>query len=366
VLNKFWRLVFATVGGVLGYQIVDYLGLSEEITLDLYNLVTNNNIYGIIVGALLGFILLPYIVEKIVQFIVKFENNLEGVPGKDIIAGICGLIVGLLLGVLIVIAFSIQSIPTFGLWIQIAINLILGYLGWNLAVNKSKELFNILIQANKKDNSIEVDNSEVLGASYKILDTSAIIDGRIADICQTDFIEGVMIIPKFVLEELQHIADSPDLLKRNRGRRGLDILKKIQKELEITVEIYEQDFHDIDEVDSKLVKLAKVLNGKVITNDYNLNKVAELQGVSVLNINQLANAVKPVVLPGEEMEVKIIKDGKEPGQGIGYLDDGTMIVVDHGKDYIGDNIDILVTSILQTSAGRMIFAKPKFLARQAL
>ncbi len=172
--------------------------------------------------------------------------------------------------------------------------------------------------------------------------------------------EGIIVVAEFVLEELRHIADSPDLLKRNRGRRGLDILNKIQKEMDIPVEIYEGDFEDIAEVDSKLVKLAKLMKGKIITNDFNLNKVCELQGVSVLNINELANAVKPVVLPGEEMSAQIIKDGKEASQGgIAYLEDGTMVVVEGGKRFIGETLDVLVTSVLQTAAGRMIFAKPK-------
>jgi uncharacterized protein YacL len=172
-----------------------------------------------------------------------------------------------------------------------------------------------------------------------------------------------MVIPQFVLEELQHIADSSDVLKRNRGRRGLDILNRIQKELDIKVEIYEGDFEDIQEVDSKLVKLAKLTSGVVVTNDFNLNKVCELQKVAVLNINDLANAVKPVVLPGEEMKVQVIKDGKEHNQGVAYLDDGTMIVVEEGRNYIGKDIDVLVTSVLQTAAGRMIFAKPKLLEK---
>ena len=197
----------------------------------------------------------------------------------------------------------------------------------------------------------------------KILDTSVIIDGRVADICQTGFLEGTIVIPQFVLEELQHIADSSDVLKRNRGRRGLDILNRIQKELAIKVEIYEGDFEEISEVDSKLVKLAKITNGILVTNDFNLNKVCELQNVSVLNINDLANAVKPVVLPGEELTVQVIKDGKEYHQGVAYLDDGTMIVVEEGREYIGKRIEVLVTSVLQTSAGRMIFAKPKLLEK---
>jgi len=196
-------------------------------------------------------------------------------------------------------------------------------------------------------------------SSPKILDTSVIIDGRIADICETGFLEGPLIVPQFVLKELQHIAGSPDSIKRNRGRRGLDILQRIQKNADMTVCIVDHDFPQIREVDTKLVALGKVLKGKVLTNDFNLNKVAELQGVPVLNVNQLANAVKPVVLPGEVMSVHIMKEGKEYGQGVAYLDDGTMVVVDNAKRYVGKHIDVVVTSVLQTTAGRMIFTRLK-------
>ena len=194
----------------------------------------------------------------------------------------------------------------------------------------------------------------------KVLDTSAIIDGRIADLCRTGFLEGPLVVPAFVLEELRHIADSADALRRNRGRRGLDVLHQIQKERGIQLQVLERDGVDGGlEVDTRLLRLAQRLNAKIVTNDFNLNKVAELHGVAVLNINELANAVKPVVLPGEEMVVRVIKDGKELGQGVAYLDDGTMIVVDGGKRYIGDDVGVLVTSVLQTAAGRMIFARPK-------
>lgn len=195
--------------------------------------------------------------------------------------------------------------------------------------------------------------------SYKILDTSVIIDGRIADICDTGFLEGILVIPNFVLNELQMISDSADSIKRNRGRRGLDILNKMQKDHSIKVKISDMDFYDIHEVDSKLVKLAKVMKAKVVTNDFNLNKVAEFHGVSVLNINQLSNALKPIVLPGEQMFVSLIKEGKDPNQAIGYLDDGTMIVVENGRKRLNDSVDVIVTSVLQTSAGRMIFARIK-------
>jgi uncharacterized protein YacL len=200
----------------------------------------------------------------------------------------------------------------------------------------------------------------------KILDTSVIIDGRIFDILKTGFVEGPIVIPSFVLEELRHIADSSDGLKRTRGRRGLDILNQIQKELPLIVEISERDFDNIQEVDSKLLKLGQVTSGKIITNDFNLNKVAEFQGVAVLNINELANAIKPVVIPGEEMHIQIVKDGKESGQGVAYLDDGTMIVVESGRKYVGEVVDVVVTSVLQTAAGRMIFARIKNAAEKAV
>lgn len=195
--------------------------------------------------------------------------------------------------------------------------------------------------------------------SYKLLDTSVIIDGRIADISATGFMEGTFVVPQFVLSELQHIADSSDTLKRTRGRRGLDILKRLQSERVDAIMITEESFDEVSEVDLKLMRAAKKMGGKVVTNDFNLNKVCELHNVPVLNINDLANAVKPVVIPGEDMHVVVIKDGKEQNQGVAYLDDGTMIVIEDGKGFIGQAINVTVTSVLQTSAGRMIFAKPR-------
>ena len=381
-MNKVRRLLGILIGGFLGQVSVNLLGLAEEISLEFNKLITNNTVYAILGGALIGFWIVPWIIIKIFNMINQFRTDLEEIPGQDILFGIMGLVIGLLLGVLVSVSFSISSIPRFGAVLQILINLVLGYLGWTLGLNKREEFLKGINCFNNKDNKdnkndenhnnngqvVENNNesNEELRATYKILDTSAIIDGRVADICKTSFIEGVLVIPEFVLEELQHIADSSNILKRNRGRRGLDILNKIQNEIDIPVLISSKDYDDIKEVDRKLVKLAQELNGQVVTNDYNLNKVSELQGVSVLNINELANAVKPVVLPGEEMDVKIIKDGEEPGQGVGYLNDGTMIVVDDGKDHIGEELEVLVTSVLQTSAGRMIFAKPKYKAQKAL
>lgn len=254
----------------------------------------------------------------------------------------------------------INSIPIVGGILTFITYGFLGYLGIKIALKSKDDLFNIS-RLSRLSPSIKEKSTKKEGKTIppKVLDTSVIIDGRIADICKTGFIEGKLIIPKFVLDELQHIADSSDDLKRVRGRRGLDILNIIQKELDIEVEISEAKFDDIPEVDSKLLKLAQVLGGKVVTNDYNLNKVAQFQGVEVLNINELANAIKPVAIPGEEMIVQVVKEGKEHSQGIAYLDDGTMIVVDGGKKHMGETIRVLVTSVLQTPAGRMIFGKPK-------
>ncbi len=279
------------------------------------------------------------------------DYRLRKVPTADIILSVFTLVVVLIVGVLL--GFSVP--PVVGVYISPIITLVLAVLGIRFVLNR-KEDFSFVTSIMSKKSTI---NASLEKQVYKILDTSVIIDGRIVDICKTGFLEGIMVVPEFVLEELRHIADSPDLLKRNRGRRGLDILNSIQKEMNVPVEIYEGDFEDMTEVDSKLVRLAKIMNGKIITNDFNLNKVCELQGVPVLNINELANAVKPVVLPGEEMTAQIIKDGKEHGQGIAYLEDGTMIVVEGGKRHIGETLEVLVTSVLQTAAGRMIFAKPK-------
>lgn len=253
-------------------------------------------------------------------------------------------------------SFNAQKIAYIGVIISIILYMLLGYLGIKIATRKKDDM-----AVNFKKINSKIKNSKTLKSDVypKVLDTSVIIDGRITDICKTGFIEGPLVIPEFVLQELRHIADSSDALKRNRGRRGLDILNMLQKEDNIEVIIESKDYGDNIEVDIKLLKLAEEINGKVITNDYNLNKVAEFQGVTVLNINELANSVKPVVLPGEEMNITIVKDGKESNQGLAYLDDGTMIVVEGGKKCIGDTVNVTVTSVLQTSAGRMIFAKLK-------
>lgn len=285
--------------------------------------------------------------------IIAVQQSLQRVPSVMAIGAGVGFSIGVVLaGVLIFSAGQIFPQPTlvtqFG---TMAVLIVLPYLGLivGLRLGESSD-WKIGTKEEQASNSAAVP---------KLLDTSVIIDGRIADICETGFIEGKFIIPQFILQELQHISDSSDGLKRARGRRGLDILNHIQKKIDIDVTIVEEDFPHIKEVDAKLVELGKKLGAKILTNDLNLNKVAELQGVHVLNINDLSNALKPVVLPGETIRVFVLKEGKETGQGVAYLDDGTMVVVDNAKRCIGKNVDVIVTSVLQTSAGRMIFTRVK-------
>lgn len=308
-----------------------------------------------ILGCLLGYALAPWIINGTLSVAKLLEERTFKMTTQELLGGAIGLIIGLIIANLF--GYSASRLPVMGAYVPIVASLLLGYLGWSVGTKRREEL-NGIFSGLKRDKEKERDKT-VKGDGYKILDTSVIIDGRIADIVNTGFLEGSLVIPEFVLEELRHIADSSDLTKRNRGRRGLDILNKLRKEQRIKVIITGRNFEDSMEVDSKLVKLAQETKGQILTNDFNLNKVAELQGVKVLNINELANALKPVVLPGEEMQVQVIKNGKEMGQGIGYLDDGTMIVVENGRRYLGQTIQVLVTSVLQTAAGRMIFARPK-------
>ena len=312
---------------------------------------------GVLFG-LIFYLVTPLFINFFEAILAWSDSKLKAVPTQDIILVVFGLIITLLMGLLL--SYPIYRIPVVGMILSPLITLMLAFSGVRFLLSR-KEDFTFLTSFFSRGGK---GSATASNETFKILDTSAIIDGRIVDICKTHFLEGIIVVAGFVLEELRHIADSPDLLKRNRGRRGLDILNKIQKEMDIPVQIYEEDFDELSDVDSKLVRLAKVINGKIITNDFNLNKVCELQGIDVLNINELANAVKPVVLPGEEMTAQIIKDGKESGQGIAYLDDGTMVVVEGGRRHIGETIDVLVTSVLQTAAGRMIFAKPKTIAEK--
>jgi uncharacterized protein YacL len=308
-----------------------------------------------IIGTGFGYVLGGVVGRRLIKSYQWLEGKVQKIPGTDLLLGVFGLIVGLLLAWLISIPFGYLKIPFLQFSVALFAFVALGYLGVSVAIRKRDDwrVFTKFFATGRV-------NSEVpfLPAS-KILDTSVIIDGRIADVVKTGFIEGRLTVPSFVLRELQTIADSEDPLKRNRGRRGLDILKSLQHEPRIELEILEREYPEITGVDEKLTKLARDINAVILTNDYNLNKIADIQGVKVLNLNELANALKPVVLPGEEMVVNLIKEGKEAGQGVGYLDDGTMVVVDGGKYHLGEEVEVLVTSVLQTPAGRMIFSKLK-------
>jgi len=296
-------------------------------------------IVGVFVGALAA------------ALVIQIEKVARRVSLRVILGGVVGMLIGLLIAFLLAYGLNFvsnimenrQVVP----WIYTLLTAALGYIGLVLGSQKVEEV-SMFGWGPAKEIS-----------DYRILDTSVIIDGRIADIADTGFLEGNLIVPRFVLDELQYVADSADSLKRARGRRGLDILNRMQRSSGIYIDVVDHDFPKIKGVDSKLVALAKKTNGKIITNDFNLNKVAELQGIKILNVNELANALKPVVLPGELMTVKIIKDGKEPGQGVAYLEDGTMIIVDNAQRYQGENVEALVTSVLQTTAGRMIFSEMK-------
>lgn len=357
MFSKVMRAVFALVGFALGYALLSRFNVIPAFAQDFPGWgQAATAIVGSLLFGLIFFLIAPVIIKIVQKFGHWLERHLLVLPGHDLVAGSVGIIVGLLVGTLLVQPFR-EIIPIFGPFLAIMTNLIFAWVGALVAVKKRDDLVSVF--RSTKTSAETGGAREKGGAMPKILDTSVIIDGRIADICDAGFLDGKIIIPSFVLEELRHIADSSDTLKRNRGRRGLDILNRIQKEINIPVNVLEDNEDEGLEVDSRLVKLAQRIRGKVVTNDYNLNKVCELQGVPVLNINELANAVKPVVLPGEEMDVQIIKDGKESGQGIAYLDDGTMIVVDGGRSFIGNEISVLVTSVLQTAAGRMIFARLK-------
>lgn len=284
--------------------------------------------------------------------VIRAEQAIRKVSLRVIFGGVAGMIIGLFIAFFLAYGLNFVGVTwekqQVAPWIYALLTGIMGYLGLVIGSKKIEEFSWFGFSQTTKESP-----------DYGILDTSVIIDGRIADICDTGFIEGTLIVPRFVLDELQYIADSSDSMKRSRGRRGLDILNRMQKSNGINIEVVDQDFPKLKGVDAKLVAMAKKINARIITNDFNLNKVAELQGIKILNVNELANALKPVVLPGEIMTVKVIKEGKEPGQGVAYLDDGTMIIVDHAQKYQGSTVEVIVTSVLQTTAGRMIFSEMK-------
>ena len=323
------QVVMVAVTTITGYFIVKEMFASSFL-----------GMFGAIGGLALGYA------------IIKLEEKLKDIQLKTIAGSLIGVTLSLLIANLFIsrlLLTLVKDIPI-TLPIYILLYFVMGYLGFRVGEKKSRT-----IDLSKLPLFGKMEETE----NAKILDTSTIIDGRIADICETGFVEGTFIIPQFVLYEIQHIADHQDPVKRTRGRRGLDILHRMQKQAYVKVKIVDYEFPKLKDVDTKLIALAKKLNGKIVTNDYNLNKVAELQGVEVLNMNQLATALKPAMLPGEQMNIKILKEGKEYGQGIGYLDDGTMVVVDDARKLLGRTVDIVVTSVLQTTSGRMIFGKLK-------
>jgi uncharacterized protein YacL len=304
----------------------------------------------VLAGLMAGFLFSIHSFNRVRAFV----DAVEKMPPRDKVAAMAGLLLGTVFTVLgSIIMLNLRLSPLLSMGIILAMGYMICSISVYAMMSMKRELFSMLPS--------QIDTLEDLAAQKcKILDTNVIIDGRIADVCRTGFVEGPVYVPGFVLDELQHIADSGDSLKRARGRRGLDILHQMQKDTKLLVRSFDLPADAAgDEVDLKLVKLAKLLNGAIITNDYNLNKVAELQGVQVLNLNELANSLKPVVLPGEEMTVTIIKEGKEPNQGVAYLDDGTMVVVEGGRHYVNSTLEVVVSSVLQTIAGKMIFADAK-------
>jgi len=335
-------------GGYLGAYMRAHLVGADNTPLALWASVFS------LVGALVGLVATPFLTTRPARAI---RVQLMQMPASALLAGMVGLIVGLIIAGLLSFPLSLLPRP-FGQILPVLGVVVFAWLGISVFVMRQRDIFSLF--RGRLPGRIAAEGAGVNNEGRSVLlDTSVIIDGRIADIARTGFISGTILVPRFVLNELQHIADSPEALRRARGRRGLEVLDKLKKESASPVRITDMDAPGVREVDGKLVVLAKQLNCAVVTNDYNLNHVAQLQGVSVLNINELANAVKAVFLPGETLTVKIIQEGNQPGQGVGYLDDGTMVVVDDGRNYLRNDLIVQVTKVLQTTAGRMIFAKPE-------
>jgi len=343
------RLVFIVIGLVGGSEL-GHLVRTDFLNTHSFVYQQAGYIVAIVVCGLLGFVLGGVAGRYIAKLLNRFEHALQRVSASDIVFGIIGVLAGFLVAFLPSIVMF-RSYP--GWIVALVLFAVCGMLGYIIAVSKKDDLMDMLRLGRR---AAELNPNEALRQRTKVLDTSTIIDGRISDVTSSGFLQGELMVPRFVLNELQAIADSDDPLKRARGRRGLDVLNNLQRQERIEVLIEDQDFPEFVEVDSKLVKLAKSINAPIITTDFNLNKIAELQGVAVLNINDLANALKPVVLPGEGIALHMLKEGKEGGQGVGYLEDGTMVVVEGGKRYIGRDVDVVVSSVIQTPAGRMIFA----------
>lgn len=345
----FFRIVGLIVFGLIGWQVGVVFTGSSSFTPESARWIIPLTALGALIGALI----VPWLTLEPAAFVMRLIRQL---PPQQILASTIGLGVGLIIAALLAWPLSLLPSP-FGKILPMLGAIIFGYLGITIMVVRQKEIFALL---GARWGSFKGEGiAGAPGETPVLLDTSVIIDGRIADISHTGFLPGPIIIPRFVLNELQYIADSPDPLRRNRGRRGLDMLNRMQKESVVPVRILDLDVEEARQVDEKLVRLAQKLGCAIVTNDFNLNRVAGLQGVPVLNVNELANAVKAVVLPGETMRVHIIQEGKEVGQGVGYLDDGTMVVVENGRHFMNHEIEVLVTKVLQTNAGRMIFAQPE-------
>ena len=345
-------IIFGIIGVFLGEPLetlIQEIWTESQIPTYVYQIITT------ILGSLLGFLIAPWISIKPISALHK---QLSKVSAQTLLFGLAGLIVGAIIAALLAYPISLLPAPL-GSILPFVAALLLGYLGIVLFVARQKDLQNIFRPLTKAGRAEKSEEGVMKGSQRILVDTSAIIDGRIADIARTGFIPGRLLIPRFVLNELQYVSDSADNLRRQRGRRGMEVLSELQKDPSIPVTITDIDVEGVREVDERLIVLARQMNCPILTNDYNLNRVAELQGVSILNINELANAVKAILLPGESLDMKIIQEGKEYGQGVGYMEDGTMVVVENGHKYIGQTIPITVTKVLQTAAGRMIFAKPE-------
>ena len=342
-VERVFRLLGLLVGLIAGFEYASFI--ITEAGIHGYTVRAVLVMLTMLAGALFGFFGLPYVTTRPFFWL---ENKLNVTPLPDLVAATVGLLVGLLLAALV--GLFLQRLPWYlGLIISLIVALVFAYWGVTLGLNRRHEMLAIVLGPARAGRRV--------GGGI-LLDTSVIIDGRITDIAQTGFIEDRLLVPHFVLAELQYIADSSDSLRRNRGRRGLEVLNLLQKEPLVDIDFIDEDIPEVAEVDRKLIRLAKKRQIPIMTNDYNLNRVAQLDGVKILNINVLANALKPVVIPGEEIEVSILKEGKEQNQGVAYLDDGTMIVVENGRRYMNQTLPVVVTSVLQTAAGRMIFAAP--------
>jgi len=367
--SRFWslfvwaiRLIFALVFGMTGYQLVVY-GAS----FGFYELTPRTMVVWVPIAvsmpAIVGFVLASAVLDWVYRVSLVVETALQGVPLSDILAGVLGLTVGLFLAFLL--SFPLSDIPVVGRYLPILASLLLGYVGFTVAVKRREDLGKLLGSIGRLRDRFRRDEDKASGGfedkQLKVIDTSAIIDGRILEVVRTGFLSGMIVVPKFVLSELQQIADSSDPIKRARGRRGLEVLQALREMPGSCVVMDESTLKGLDaeSVDEGVLKLADKLGADLIVTDYNLNKVAGIRGIRVLNVNELANALRPLVMPGEELSVDVIRYGKEADQGVGYMEDGTMVVVEGGARFLGQRVEIVVTSVLQTSAGRMVFGRPR-------